>query len=180
MAYTGPKGRNISNENLREIFEFIDNFKPKNEVEERDLAILKYAYEQDMSAESIYKLNDPRMIGYSNNNYGKRMTPKSIRYIIKSYNLERESRIDFSKRKSYKRRNEYANYSQKEEINKPKICGCCGSKKDLNLHHIIPIYMGGKDEYYNLIYLCHECHRKMHNMLNEKFGKWEDISNNQH
>ena len=64
----------------------------------------------------------------------------------------------------------------KEEINKPKICGCCGSKNDLNLHHIIPIYMGGKDEYYNLLYLCKSCHKKMHDMLNEKFGEWEDIS----
>lgn len=175
MAYTGSKGRNISNENLREIFTFIDNFNPKNEVEERDLAILKYAYEEDMSAESIYKLNDPRMVGYSNNNYGKRMTPKSIRYIIKSYNLEHEPRIDFSKRKNYQRRNEYSNYSQKTNLKKPKICACCSSKTNLNLHHVIPIYMGGIDEYYNLIYLCESCHHKMHNMINEKFGKWTDV-----
>ena len=70
MAYTGSKGRNISNENLREIFKFIDNFKPKNVVEERDLAILKYAYEDDLSSASILKLNDPRIVSYSNNNYG--------------------------------------------------------------------------------------------------------------
>lgn len=175
MAYTGPKGRNISNDNLREIFNFIDNFKPKNEVEERNLAILKYAYEQDLSAESIYKLNDSRMIGYSNNKRGEKLTPTSIRRIIKSYNLEKKSRIDFSKRKSIKRRNEFSNYSQKNKINKPRICGCCGAQQDLNLHHIIPIYMGGKDEYYNLIYLCKKCHKKIHNMLNEKFGQWKDI-----
>ncbi len=76
MAYKGPKGRNISNENLREIFNFIDNFKPTNEVEERDLAILKYAYEKDLSAESISKLDDPKLIGYSNNNHGNRLTRK--------------------------------------------------------------------------------------------------------
>lgn len=170
MAYKGTKGRNISNKNLKEIFDFINNFKPQNKVEERDLAILKYAYEKDMSAESIYKLNDPRMIGYSNHNYGKRMTSKSIRYIIKSYNLEHEPRIDLSKRKSYKRRNEYANFLQNTNIKKPKICACCGSKKALELHHIIPISMGGKDEYYNLIYLCHNCHMQMHQMLKERFN----------
>ncbi len=115
MAYKGPKGRNISNENLREIFKFIDNFHPKNEVEERNLAILKYAYEQDMSAESIYKLNDPRMVGTSNHNKGGRMTPTSISRIIKSYNLEKEPRIDFSKRKSLKRRNEFSIMNKKQK-----------------------------------------------------------------
>ena len=169
MAYTGSKGRNISNKNLREIFDFIDNFKPKNKKEERDLIILKYAYERDMSAETIYKLNDPRLIGYSNHNYGNPLTSKSIRYIINSYNLEYEPRIDLSKRKSHKRRNEYAKYSQNMEIKKPKICACCGNKKELELHHIIPIYMGGLDVYYNLIYLCHSCHMNMHNMLKEHF-----------
>jgi len=31
MAYKGPKGRNISNRNLVEIYDFINNFKPKTD-----------------------------------------------------------------------------------------------------------------------------------------------------
>lgn len=174
MAYTGPKGRNISNKNLKEIYDYIENFNPKNAQEERDLIILKYAYLDDLSAESIYKLNDPRLIGYSNNNYGKRMTSKSIRYIIRSYGLEHESRIDYSDRKNRKRRNDLNNAIQKNGINKPKICGCCGSKSNLELHHIIPIYLGGEDKYYNLIYLCNDCHIKIHRMLRKKFGNGDD------
>ena len=38
-----PKTRNISNKNLQEIYDFIENFKPKNKLEERNLIILKYA-----------------------------------------------------------------------------------------------------------------------------------------
>jgi len=122
-----------------------------------------------MSAESIYKLNDPRMISYAYRNYLGRLTSKSIRYIIRSYNLEYEPWIDYSKRKSYKRRNEYSNFSQKNNIIKLKVCGCCGSRKNLELHHIIPISVGGKDEYFNLLYLCHDCHVNIHKMLNEIF-----------
>lgn len=169
------RGKNISNENLAEIYEFINNFKPQNKQQERDLLILKYAYINNMSAESIYKLNDPSFISYSNHNYGKRMTSKSIRYIINSYNLQSEKRHDYSTRNNYKKRNSLSVLMQQKKINKPKICGCCGSTTNLNLHHIIPLYMGGSNDYYNLIYLCATCHRKMHNMLNEKFGKWKNI-----
>lgn len=178
MPQSSPKRRNISFENLKEIFEFINNFKPKDVQEERNLAILKYAYEKNMSAQTIYDLNDPRMISYSNLNYGKKISATSIRMIIKSYNLEHEKRIDYSKRKLYKRRNEYANYIQQGKINREKICACCGSKKNIELHHIIPISLGGKDVYYNLVYLCHSCHVLMHRMLEEKFGeKWIDEEN---
>ena len=55
------------------------------------------------------------------------------------------------------------------KVDKPRICGCCSSKENLELHHIIPIHLGGNDEYYNLIYLCHDCHMKMHLMIEENF-----------
>ena len=61
MGYSGPKGRNISNKNLNEIYDFINNFQPKNEIEERNLIILRYAYIDNLSAESIYKLKNPKL-----------------------------------------------------------------------------------------------------------------------
>ena len=48
-----------------------------------------------------------------------------------------------------------------------KICSICGSKDNLSLHHIIPLYMGGETVDYNLIYLCNDCHNKMHLMLDK-------------
>ena len=86
-----------------------------------------------------------------------------------SYDLEYEKRIDYSKRASYKRRNEYANYYQKGNIRRQKVCVCCGRKDNIELHHIIPIYLGGHDVYYNLIYWCHDCHVLMDRMLKERF-----------
>ena len=37
-------------------------------------------------------------------------------------------------------------------------CELCGSTKDLEVHHIIPKGLGGKDESDNYMILCHKCH----------------------
>jgi len=42
-------------------------------------------------------------------------------------------------------------------------CYLCGSKHNINVHHIIPRTRGGKDIASNLVPLCRECHRKAHN-----------------
>lgn len=168
MGYSGPKGRNISNKNLNEIYDFINNFQPKNEIEERNLIILRYAYIDNLSAESIYKLKNPKLISISNHDKGKLLSAGSIRRIVKKYNLvyERNKKIT----SNVKRRNESFSSFKNEKKRRPKICACCGSKEKLNLHHIIPISIGGTNEYYNLVYLCKDCHYKMHKMLNENLN----------
>ena len=38
------------------------------------------------------------------------------------------------------------------------ICHRCGSRKRLNVHHIIPVSAGGTRDPKNLVVLCHKCH----------------------
>ena len=49
-----------------------------------------------------------------------------------------------------------------------KICGLVGDE-NIHLHHIIPKSLGGKDlnedGSSNRIYLCKECHEKIHNIM---------------
>lgn len=40
-------------------------------------------------------------------------------------------------------------------------CRCCYSKKNLEIHHILPRSEGGTDSYRNLIVLCKDCHNKV-------------------
>lgn len=162
-----PKRRNISNRNLMEIYEFIKNFNPNNLKEERDLKILKYAYIDNLSSRSIKELNDPLLVSHSRNCTGKPMTESAIRQVLKHYNLEHEKRIDYSKRNNYQRR-KIIN-KELQSSSRPKICATCGATIKLELHHIIPIYLGGTDDYYNLIYLCHECHMQMHLLIEKIF-----------
>lgn len=39
----------------------------------------------------------------------------------------------------------------------------CGSKKNLSVHHIVPVSLGGRNNLTNLVTLCLECHEKTHN-----------------
>lgn len=50
-----------------------------------------------------------------------------------------------------------------EKIRKERICDIgkcelCGSKKGLELHHIIPYSLGGTDSESNLLLICEKCH----------------------
>ena len=40
-------------------------------------------------------------------------------------------------------------------------CELCGSRRGLEVHHIIPQVCGGKSEFSNLIVLCCSCHAKL-------------------
>jgi len=163
------RGWNISNKNLAEIFNFIDNFQPKNIVEQRNKKILEYAFKHNMTAMQISKLKDKDIICYSNRAKGKTLSNAEISRIIRDYNLVKEKRIDYSKRNNYQRRKEITKKLHKGIINKPLVCSTCGDNKNLELHHIIPISLGGTDDYYNLIYLCSECHRAIHKNILKKF-----------
>ena len=44
-------------------------------------------------------------------------------------------------------------------------CVKCGSKKDLEIDHIIPLSRGGKEDEDNMQILCKKCNREKHNAM---------------
>ncbi len=52
-------------------------------------------------------------------------------------------------------------------ITNPDVCAECGSTNGIELHHPIPISMGGKF----VIPLCSECHGKAHGMKRKNIGE---------
>ena len=46
-------------------------------------------------------------------------------------------------------------------VNDIKQCELCGSRRGLEVHHIIPFSLGGDDSAENLIALCQSCHAKL-------------------
>ncbi len=44
-------------------------------------------------------------------------------------------------------------------------CQCCGSRKDLQVHHHVRRSQLGPDDLENLITLCASCHRRQHNII---------------
>lgn len=55
----------------------------------------------------------------------------------------------------------------KAEIDLPRRCGRCGATEELELHHIIPVSIGGTNDKRNLIFLCHDCHKNISNLYME-------------
>jgi 5-methylcytosine-specific restriction endonuclease McrA len=43
-------------------------------------------------------------------------------------------------------------------------CSVFSMSIGLDVHHIIPLHKGGKNEEKNLITLCHKCHKKRHSL----------------
>jgi 5-methylcytosine-specific restriction endonuclease McrA len=48
------------------------------------------------------------------------------------------------------------------------VCAVCGAKEDLELHHIIPLAMGGNNNIDNIMVLCHKHHVEMHREMCKK------------
>lgn len=54
----------------------------------------------------------------------------------------------------------------------PVECCNCGSDKQIEYHHIVPLCFGGKDEISNIVPLCKSCHCKAHGKV------WRKASSN--
>ena len=42
------------------------------------------------------------------------------------------------------------------------ICVNCGSKENIEYHHIVPLFLGGRDIQSNIVPLCYKCHKAAH------------------
>lgn len=54
------------------------------------------------------------------------------------------------------------NLSEKDKKEIGMQCCNCGSTKELEYHHIVPISLGGNDINSNIACLCYACHQKIH------------------
>lgn len=52
-------------------------------------------------------------------------------------------------------------------------CCNCGSEKDLQYHHIVPLTFGGNNILSNICCLCYNCHSKIH------FGETKNINHSE-
>ena len=75
-----------------------------------------------------------------------------MEYVIPAIVASVAKRIDYSQRNYYERRKELTNRKNKGMYNDYKKCGKCGSTENLELHHMIPMSLGGTNDENNLIW----------------------------
>jgi len=162
-------GWKLPNEVIAKATTLINNWKPKTQAEERDKRILQLAFVHDMNASQIARLNDPLLVGMGNRSKGKPLSPASVWAICVRYIPEaNKHKHKQAGRPTDKERIALLNGKKAGEINRPRICSACGSNDKTELHHIVPLAFGGSNDYFNLVYLCHDCHTKLHREIYSK------------
>lgn len=55
-------------------------------------------------------------------------------------------------------------------------CINCGTTKNLELHHVVPLALGGNDIESNKVFLCSICHAKIHGAdVDERGIHWKEL-----
>ena len=68
-----------------------------------------------------------------------------------------------------KRGSEHSTVQRKGRERDLHTCQICGSKEHTEGHHIFDYAMGGAADEDNIVTLCHDCHRNVHNGLTSLF-----------
>ena len=154
------KRRTLSpDERARQIL-LLNLFVPKNETEERDKKLLEYFLIDGMSTQEIFDKHGSEITCLGNRARGKPLTINSMSVIIKKY-IPQAAYLDWHRKKSEKeiiRMEHTMNKATGRVCEHVKQCAFCGSKNQLEEHHMIPVKLHGTNDQRNLVYLCHDCH----------------------
>ena len=162
FSYTRNNGwRSISPVERANAIVWLNGFVPANEEERRAKKILTYFLCDNLSAQAICRKQDPDIVCYSNRKKGKPLSTTSILRVIYSYFPQFEGRNQNSTMGN--KRVELMRKREKQESGHIKQCAFCGSKNNLEEHHMIPLFLGGTNDDDNLIFLCKKCHRSVSN-----------------
>ena len=141
-----------------EIRNKIKSLNPKDVREEREKEILEYYFIKGYTARKIESLK----IFKSKNH--KHISSRRINQIVKEYFPDIMKKRDKDKDKAdYKTsvyQKEYKETTKIKSTFKDNICCKCGLVGDIDLHHMIPISLGGFTDLQNLMPLCERCHNE--------------------
>lgn len=152
---------NIPQEMMAHCIEYTINFKPLDDTQKRAKKILEYMFLNGWTATYIHDLKDPCLVCYSNRNKGNPLSVTSILRIVHQHIPELKDRKRIYVPSSEEKRKELAKRKREGSIVKDKRCAFCGSVESLELHHMIPLCMGGDNSDFNLVYLCKKCHKQV-------------------
>ena len=138
---------------LGEIQEMIKNLPERSEKEIRDKKILELVFIEGLTTKDIEES------GEFISSWGKNTSQRRIQQIVQDYVPDYRSCRKKEKKYSdeyYKLRAEQAKIrkTMKQE------CCICGCHYRLELHHMIPLGIGGTNDERNCIILCRTCHEK--------------------
>lgn len=136
------------------IREKIHEIKPTNDTEIRNKEILELYFIDGYGAREISEMN--LFKSRKGGTLGKRM----IQVIVKEYFPDVFAKRDKPISKEKRRNKASKNISEIRGGFNPQMCCECGSFLEVDMHHMIPVDLGGADDIENLMPLCEECHHR--------------------
>lgn len=152
-------------------FEFRERLKKYielNILSERDERILTELIVNMKSTEQLaYLARTDEEYSWLKSNQNKPISSRRIHQILTDYFPEFHIQTTNKKqRKDQKIRNEQ-NVIRQTIITPESCCSHCGSKENLEIHHLMPIIFGGDNNEFDLSILCNDCHKKFTNYIKE-------------
>ena len=140
---------------------------------ERDKKILyEIIFNNKTTAQLGYLAKTDNNYNWLKSNQGKPMSCRRIQQILTKYYPEfhiwKTHRLN---RKDQKLRNK-ANLVRNKLIKENAFCGWCGATEKLDLHHMLPIFLGGTSDERNLIFLCEKCHAIHTQYIRSLYGNY--------
>lgn len=167
MAYRqdDPNTRKqISRFSVSEWISFRERFAEicKSDIKERDKKILEELIVNMRSTEELaYLARHDDAFSWCKSQMKKPMSARRIQQILLMHFPEFHIQTTHKNTKpAYVQKIRTEANRIKENSKEAAVCGKCGSKEQLELHHLFPVCLGGTNDDRNLIWLCHDCHEK--------------------
>lgn len=140
-----------------------------NKVSDRNQRILtEIIINHKTTAQLAYLARTDEEYSWLQSNQNKPLCERQIGNILRDNFPEFHIKTTHKKTDKISKIRREQNVIRKTMITSDSVCGKCGSKEDLEIHHMLPVVLGGDNDDRNLIILCHDCHHQTTNYFNTK------------
>lgn len=141
----------------------------KQMLSERDQKILtEIIINNKSTAQLAYLAQNDEEYGWLQSNQRRPMSVRQIQNILIKKFPEFHIQSTHKKTDKISKIRREQNVIRKTMITPDSVCSKCGSKENLEIHHMLPVAIGGDNDDRNLIILCHDCHRQTTNYFKTK------------
>lgn len=124
------------------------------------MILTELIYNNKSTEELAYLGRTDENYNWLRSNQNKPMSTRWIQQILTEHFPEFHiQKTHKQQRKNQKIRTEQ-NKLRKTIITDDSSCAKCGSKENLEIHHMFPVLLGGDNEDCNLVVLCRDCHKR--------------------
>lgn len=160
--------------------ERLEELVKSNKLSERNAKILtELIVNMKTTEELAYLARTDDDYNWLQSNQCKPMSSRRIKQILDHYFPEFKIQTTHKKDNPHTKIRSEQTELKKVIITEDSECAWCGNKENLELHHLLPVCIGGDNDMRNLMILCHECHQEATNYFMSLLRQGKIVKNEQ-